>query len=257
MVTGIALMVTLSSVGAASAYLAACSRLPFMAGIDSYLPAAFGRIHPKWKTPYVAVLFYGLAGMLFAFLGQAATSVKGAYDVLVSMSVITYFIPYLFLFASMISVQKHPAGPEVIRVPGGKVVAIALAILGLITTSITICLSVLPSDDEPNKTLAAIKVVGMTFVVLAAGSVIYAVGKRRQARSLKAPAAMKNSATITQLDSAKFSSISGTLFSRTRSVYAVVRFSREYPGGWANNENARKSDRMIRRDDCPLRPSRS
>lgn len=198
MVTGIALMVTLSSVGAASAYLAACSRLPFMAGIDSYLPAAFGRIHPKWKTPYVAVLFYGLAGMLFAFLGQAATSVKGAYDVLVSMSVITYFIPYLFLFASMISVQKHPAGPEVIRVPGGKVVAIALAILGLITTSITICLSVLPSDDEPNKTLAAIKVVGMTFVVLAAGSVIYAVGKRRQARSLKAPAAMKNSATITQ-----------------------------------------------------------
>jgi 5-enolpyruvylshikimate-3-phosphate synthase len=98
----------------------------------------------------------------------------------------------------MISVQKHPAGPEVIRVPGGKVVAIALAILGLITTSITICLSVLPSDDEPNKTLAAIKVVGMTFVVLAAGSVIYAVGKRRQARSLKAPAAMKNSATITQ-----------------------------------------------------------
>jgi len=186
MVTGIALMVTLSCIGAAGAYLAACSRLPFMAGIDNYLPAAFGRIHPRWNTPHVAVLFYGLAGMLFAFLGQAATSVKGAYDVLVSMSVITYFIPYLFLFASMICVQKQPAGPEVIRVPGGKRVAIPLAMLGLITTSITICLSVLPSENETNKSLAVVKVVGMTVVLLGAGVAIYAVGKRRQARILAA-----------------------------------------------------------------------
>jgi glutamate:GABA antiporter len=198
MVMGIALMVTLSCIGAAGAYLAACSRLPFMAGIDNYLPAAFGRIHPKWKTPYVAVLFYGLAGMLFAFLGQAATSVKGAYDVMVSMSVITYFIPYLFLFASMIFVQKEPAGPEVIRVPGGKFVAITLAIMGLFTTSITICLSVLPSEDEANKTLAIIKVVGATIILLAAGVLIYAVGKRRRARSLIAQAAMANSASMAQ-----------------------------------------------------------
>ena len=198
MVTGIALMVTLSCVGAAGAYLAACSRLPFLAGIDCYLPAAFGRIHPKWNTPYVAVLFYGLAGMLFAFLGQAATSVKGAYDVLVSMSVITYFIPYLFLFASMISVQKHPAGPEVIRVPGGKIVAIVLAIMGLITTSITICLSVLPSDDEPNKTLAVVKVVGMTIVLLVVGIANYVVGKRRQARSASAQTMMVNAVSMMQ-----------------------------------------------------------
>jgi len=186
MVVGIALMVTLSCLGAACAYLAACSRLPFVAGIDNYLPAAFGRVHPKWNTPYIAVLFYGLAGMLFAFLGQAATTVKGAYDVLVSMSVITYFIPYLFLFGAMIRVQNKPAAPDVVRVPGGRRVAIPLAILGLITTSITICLSVLPSDDEPNKTLAVVKIVGMTFVLLAAGVAIYAVGKRRQARSLHA-----------------------------------------------------------------------
>ncbi len=177
LVVGIALLVTLSSLGAACAYLASCSRLPFVAGIDNYLPAIFGRIHPRWNTPYIAVFFYGLAGMLFAFLGQAATSVKGAYDVLVSMSIITYFIPYLFLFASMIRVQEQPAGPDVIRVPGGSKVAIPLAIVGLITTSITICLSVLPSEDEPNKTLAVTKIVGMTLVLLAAGAIVYALGK--------------------------------------------------------------------------------
>ena len=188
MIAGIALMVTLSSVGAAGAYLSATSRLPFVAGIDHYLPPVFGRIHPRWNTPYVAVLFYGLAGMLFAFLGQVATTVKGAYDVLVSMSVITYFIPYLYLFAAMIQVQKKPVGPGVIQVPGGRPVAIALACLGLITTTITICLSVLPADDEPNKALAVVKVVGVTLVLLAVGAGVYWMGKRRLAfatRSLR------------------------------------------------------------------------
>jgi len=182
----IAMMIALSSLGAAGAYLASCSRLPFVAGIDNYLPAVFGRIHPRWNTPYIAVLFYGLAGMIFAFLGQVSTTVNGAYDVLVSMSIIAYFIPYLFLFAAMIRVQKLPAGPNVVRVPGGRRVAIPLAILGLITTSITICLSVLPSENEANKTLAVVKVAGMTLVLLAGGTVLYLLGKRRQRRSAEA-----------------------------------------------------------------------
>lgn len=180
MVVIIALLVTLSSLGAAGAYLGATARLPFVAGIDNYLPAAFGKIHPKWNTPYIAVLVYGLAGMLFAFLGQAATTVKGAYDVLVSMSVITYFIPYLFLFASMIKLQSRTAGRDVIRIPGGKKIAIPLAMLGFATTIVTICLSLLPAADEANKPLAVLKVAGMTVVLLAAGVIVYFAGRRRQ-----------------------------------------------------------------------------
>lgn len=184
MTAAIAGLITLSCLGAAGAYLSSTARLPFVAGIDHYLPPVFGRVHPKWKTPYVAVLSYGLAGMLFAFLGQAATSVKGAYDVLVSMSVITYFIPYLFLFAAMIRIQRVPAGAEVMRVPGGKAAAIAVASVGMLSTLITIGLSVVPADDEPNKPLAIFKTVGMTLILIVAGMVVYALGKRRQARAL-------------------------------------------------------------------------
>lgn len=183
----VALMITIACLGAAGAYLSATSRLPFVAGIDNYLPAIFGRIHPKWNTPYVAVFAYGFTGMLFAFLGQAATNVKGAYDVLVSMSVITYFIPYVFLFATMIRLQREPAGPDVIRVPGGKRVAIALALIGLFSTIITIGLSIVPADDEPNKPLAIFKTVGMTALLIAVGVIVYALGKRRQARAALQP----------------------------------------------------------------------
>ena len=105
-----AFLIALSNIGAAGAYLAAVARLPFVAGIDHFLPPAFGALHPRWKTPWVALLTQFVLGAVFIFLGQAGTSVKGAYDVLVSMGVIVYFIPYLYLFAAMIKLQREPAG---------------------------------------------------------------------------------------------------------------------------------------------------
>src|SRR5262249_29261673 len=129
-----ALLISLSNVSAAGAYLAAVARLPFVAGIDRYLPRAFGLLHPRWKTPWVALLVQFVIGVVFVFLGQAGTSVKGAYDVMASMTVITYFIPYLYLFAALIKLQGETAGPAVIRVPGGKPTAVLVAIVGLCMT---------------------------------------------------------------------------------------------------------------------------
>jgi len=174
-----AFLIALSNVGAAGAYLAAVARLPFVAGIDKFLPPAFGALHPRWKTPWVGLLTQWAFGVLFIFLGQAGTGIKGAYDVLVSMGVITYFIPYLYLFAAMFKLQNEPAGPEVIRVPGGKPVARLVALVGLMTTTFTIAISLLPPPDEPNKILAVVKIVGLSGILVGMGAWIYWSGKRR------------------------------------------------------------------------------
>jgi glutamate:GABA antiporter len=177
-----AFLISLSNVGAAGAYLAAVARLPFVAGLDRFLPPAFGALHPRWKTPWVALVTQFVLGVVFIFLGQAGTSVKGAYDVLVSMGVITYFIPYLYLFAAMIKLQREPAGADVIRVPGGTVMAKLVATVGFFTTTLTIALSLIPQPDEPNKPLALFKIVGGCGALLLMGAGIYFVGKRRAAR---------------------------------------------------------------------------
>ena len=179
-----AFLIALSNVGAAGAYLAAVARLPFVAGLDRFLPPAFGALHPRWKTPWVALLTQFLLGVVFIFLGQAGTSVKGAYDVLVSMGVITYFIPYLYLFAAMIKLQREPAEPDVIRVPGGTAIAKLVATVGFLTTTLTIALSLIPQPDEPNKPLALLKIVGGCGALLLIGAWIYWSGKRRAAREL-------------------------------------------------------------------------
>ncbi len=122
-------------------------------------------------------------GALFVFLGQAGTSVQGAYDVLVSMGVITYFVPYLFLFAAVIRLQREPAGPGVMRIPGGRPAAIAVGCVGLATTIATIALSLLPPPDEPNKVLAVVKIVGLAGALLGAGVLVYGMGRLRLARA--------------------------------------------------------------------------
>jgi glutamate:GABA antiporter len=174
-----AFLIALSNVGAAGAYLAAVARLPFVAGIDHFLPPAFGKLHPRWKTPWVALLTQFVLGAIFIFLGQAGTSVKGAYDVLVSMGVIFYFIPYLYLFAAMIKLQREPPGAGVFRVPGGKRVTMLVASVGFLVTTLTILLSLIPQPDEANKPLAVVKIVGSTTAFLGLGVWIYTTQKRR------------------------------------------------------------------------------
>ncbi len=178
----VALLVGLNAVGGAAAYLSSTSRLPFVAGIDHYLPSAFGWVHARYRTPWVAIGVYGVAGIVVALMGQAGTTVRGAYDVLVAMGIISFFLPYLFLFAAMIRLQRRPVDAEVRRVPGGKPVAIFLAALGLISTSLTIVLSTIPASDDPNKPLAVMKVVGGTAALIGAGVVVFVI-ERRKART--------------------------------------------------------------------------
>jgi amino acid transporter len=182
LVLPIAALVVIGGLGQAGAWFAAGGRLPFVAGIDRFLPAVFGRLHPKYGSPHVSLLAQAGVAAAFIFLGQAGTSVKGAYDVLVSMSIISYFIPYLLMFASMFRLQREPAGSDVIRVPGGRPVALVLASLGFATTAVSIILALIPADDEPNKTLAVVKVAGLTLLLLALGGLVYLVGKSTAAK---------------------------------------------------------------------------
>ena len=175
----VAALVTVNALGGVGGWFAATARLPFVAGIDRFLPDAFGRLHPKWRTPYVALLVQAAIAGLFVFLGQARTSVRGAYEALVSMGIIAYFIPFLYMFAAMIVVQREPAGPDVIRVPGGRPVATLVAAVGFLVTAVSIVLSCVPADDEPDKVLFVVKVVGASLALLAIGAAVYAAGRSR------------------------------------------------------------------------------
>jgi amino acid transporter len=175
-----AALICISNLGALSAYLASTARLPFVAGIDRVLPQSFGKLDSRSGTPYVALLAQSGIAVVFVVLGQAGTSVRGAYDVLVSMGILTYFIPFLFIFAAMIRSQSRAPEPGVFHVPGGKPVAIVAACIGFATTAIGIVLSLVPPPEEPNKALAVLKIIGLSAVLLAVGTTLYWMETRKR-----------------------------------------------------------------------------
>jgi amino acid transporter len=132
-------LTAIGSLGGVSAWLASCGRLTYVSGFERYLPPSFGRLHPRYGTPHRALIAQGAGAAVFAVMGQAGTTVKGAYDVLVSLTVIAYFIPLLMMFAALIVLQREPAPAGARRIPGGPKVAIAVGALGLVTTRCRWC----------------------------------------------------------------------------------------------------------------------
>lgn len=170
----VALMVAFGAIGGTSAWLAATARLPFVAGIDHYLPDAFGRLHPRWGTPYVSLLVQAAGAAIFVVLGQAGAGVREAYDAMVAIGVLTYFLPYLAMFAAWIRLRREPGAPA--RAPWLVPTA---AGLGLLTTAASLVLAVLPPVHSPHAMWNVLKVTGGSLVMVLIGCGIYASGRRR------------------------------------------------------------------------------
>ena len=175
-----ALLLVVANVGAVGAWLTASARLPFLAGIDRYLPEKFGRIHPRWGTPHVAFFWQAVFATGFILLAQAGSTVAGAYQILISMSIISYFIPYVFTFVAVLKVQRLPVPAGAIRPPGGRITAVILASVGLAVTLGSMLLACVPDAAEPNKALAVLKIVGSMLLLVGIGQVVYMRGARQR-----------------------------------------------------------------------------
>jgi amino acid transporter len=169
------LLLVLTGLGGVGAWLAGSARIPFVIGIDRYLPSALGRVHPRWQTPHVALLVQGVGATLFILLGALGSSVEEAYLVLVDTTLIVYFIPYLYLFLSLAVLRRRnvSSGGPVFAIPGGKVVVYLVAFAGFATTAVSIVLATIPTEVATSPWWFFSKVVGGAAALLAVGLVFY------------------------------------------------------------------------------------
>jgi amino acid transporter len=178
-----ALLVTIGNAGGVGATVAGVARVPFVAGIDHYLPAYFGKIHPKWKTPYIAILIQAAISGIILVLSQYKASWQDAYQLLVDAAIILYFIPFLYMYASVIKLayRRDRAQEQGILVPGGKVGVWIAGLLGFSVTLLSIIFAMIPPETE-SKWLFETKLLGATAVTIAIGLALYWRGARTKAR---------------------------------------------------------------------------
>src|SRR5215510_5181399 len=154
MVVPLALVMGIATGGAASAWFAGSSRIPFVAGLSSALPGALGRVHPRWQSPHVALATCAVMASIFTALSLAGSSVAEAYQVLLKAAVVIQLIPFVYLFLAL---------TKTTGVAGG---ARAAGSVGLSTTMIGLLAAFLPTSDVASvpvfETKMVIGVVGPT-----------------------------------------------------------------------------------------------
>jgi amino acid transporter len=168
--------------GSYSAWFGVGARLPFAAGIDAFLPAAFGRRDPKSGAPVVAIAVQTVIVAAIVIMSQAGDTLKGAYDFLVAMSVLSYTIPFLFLFVVFLCVQSRPAPADAWRTPGGIGWARAIGAVGLAATIAAVACTLAPSPDAKDPLLEVVKLVFAAAVLIVSGVAVYAIAQRRRTR---------------------------------------------------------------------------
>jgi glutamate:GABA antiporter len=180
-----ALFVSVGNAGGVGSTVAGIARVPFVVGIDRYLPAAFGQIHPRWKTPYVAIIVQATVSGLVLLVSQFNESTRGAYQFLVDAAIILYFIPFLYMYAAAIKLagrKDRLENPQAVLIPGGKVGVWIASGLGFLVVLAGIVLSLIPPGDSSDKLGFEFKLIGGTVASVTLGLVLYFRGVRDKAR---------------------------------------------------------------------------
>jgi amino acid transporter len=176
-----AILVTVGNAGGVGSTVAGIARVPFVVGIDRYLPAAFGKIHPRWKTPYVSILVQALVSGAILLGSQINETTRGAYQFLIDAAIILYFIPFLYMFAAVIKLARRKdrrENPHAVLVPGGVAGAWICGGLGFLVVLIGIFVSLVPPGDSMNKLGFEMKLVGGTAASVLLGLMLYWRGAR-------------------------------------------------------------------------------
>jgi amino acid transporter len=180
-----ALLVTVGNAGGVGSTVTGIARVPFMVGVDRYLPAAFGRVHPRWKTPHISILVQAIISGAILLLSQISETTVSAYQILVDATVILYFIPFLYMYAAVVKLAYRPdreKTPGAVLIPGGKIGVWIAGGLGFLVVLLGIVLSFIPPGETENKLLFEMKLISGTAFAVLFGIALYARGARTRSR---------------------------------------------------------------------------
>lgn len=182
-------LVAMGTVGAVSAWITGTARVPFVVGVDRYLPQALGRLHPQYGTPYVALLVQGTAITLVLSAAMSGATIREAFVILIDMSIITSLFPLLYIFAALPVLRHRAAGRNegVTVAPGGAAVCWLAGLTGFATTLLAIVTSMIPPADSASPGLFLLKVVGGSAFLIGVGLVFYRRGRREHVLLAPAP----------------------------------------------------------------------
>jgi glutamate:GABA antiporter len=183
-----ALLLSFSIAGIGSAWLAGSARIPFVAGLDSYMPSWLGKIHPKYATPYAALIVHAAVSMILVIVNFTFTGagVQETFQKLLSLAVVLQLVPFLYMFGALLKVA---ADESFVKGRYNKPTLFIAGFSGLVTTSLGIALAFFPAQQITSILSYELWMFGGTLLFLGLAAFFFFVyGRRKTARKLAAMA---------------------------------------------------------------------
>jgi glutamate:GABA antiporter len=181
-----AFLLSFSIAGIGSAWLGGSARIPFVAGLDSYMPAWLGKIHPKYSTPYAALMVHAAVSMILVVLNFSLTGagVQETFQKLLSLAVVLQLVPFLYMFGALL---KMAFQIPFVRGRYSRTTLILAGAGGLLTTTIGIALAFVPAQQITSLRSYELWMFGGTlFFIGLAAFFFFVYGRRKTARKLAA-----------------------------------------------------------------------
>jgi amino acid transporter len=176
-VAPIAAVLSISIAGIASAWLSGSARVPFVAGLDRFLPPAMGRVHPRFGTPYVALCVHAALSTGFLGLSFLGASVGEAYVTLLDLAVVLQLVPYLYLHAALLK-YSAPSAPEPLRY--SKTTLRLAGLAGFVSTSLGMLVAFVPTRQIESILLFEAKMLLGTGFFIGLAVFFYVRGRKRR-----------------------------------------------------------------------------
>lgn len=173
------LMLSISIAGIGSAWLAGSARIPFVAGLDSYMPAWLGKVHPRYATPYAALIVQLVVSMALVIWNALGSGVQEIFQRLLSLAVVLQLVPFLYMFAALLKLAFDPAAG---KGRYSKTVLVLSGASGLITTILGIVLVFFPAQQITSLRSYEVWMFGGTaFFIGLAAFFFFVYGRRKTA----------------------------------------------------------------------------
>ena len=173
-----AVMLSLSIAGIGSAWMGGSARIPFVAGLDSYMPSWLGKVHPQYATPYAALIVQFVVSLVLCVINFAASGgVQEAFQTMLSLAVVLQLVPFIYVFAALLKIafssdyQTGRYSKTVLVIAGGS---------GLLTTILGIVLAFSPAKQITSLWRYEATMIGLTLFFIALAAFFFFVYGRRK-----------------------------------------------------------------------------
>jgi amino acid transporter len=174
-----AFLLAASAIAGCASWMAGSARVAYAAAREGQWPARLGALHPRFGTPHVALLAQGtiatliFLSSLYLTIGGGTTTVQESYDILVNLTIVVYFVPYVYLFWGLWRLLKGPELTIGLRAAG---------LAGLAATIVSMVLVFVPPEGTENVLNYEVNLIWQTAAVVAGGVALYGFGRRRAGR---------------------------------------------------------------------------